>query len=144
MSTTMPSSGARRQSTSSMVATGVTGFAGVMLMTVGLLQVLAGFAAVLEDDVYVTGVAYTYELDLATWGWTHLVIGVVAAAIGVAVIAGSVIGRLVGIFLAVLGILSNFAFLPQSPTWSLVMIVFYVLVIWALFHQIAEDEDAAL
>lgn len=136
----MPASGTGRQSTKSMVSTGVAGFAGVMLITVGLMQILAGLTAVLGDELYVSGRAYAYELDLTTWGWTHMVIGVLAGAIGFAIVGGSTIGRLLGIFLAVLGILTNFAFLPQSPTWSLVIIGFNALVIWALFSQISEDE----
>lgn len=128
------------QSTRSAVATGVAGFAGVMLITVGLLQVLTGLAAILGDEIYVTGVEYTYALDLTAWGWLHLVLGLLAGLIGFAILLGSVMGRLAGIFLAVLGVLTNFLFLPQYPIWSLIIIGFNVLVIWALFTQISDDE----
>ena len=49
------------------LANGVSVFAGVMLATLGSLQILQGLAAVLKDDVFVRGVNYTYKFDVTTW-----------------------------------------------------------------------------
>ena len=64
--------------------------------------------------------------------WTHLLIGVVVAAAGFAVLAGQVWGRSVGVGVAVLSMLANFAFVPYYPVWSLLIIALDFFVIWAL------------
>ena len=53
-------------------------------------------------------------------------------AAGFAVMAGKTWGRIVGIILAVLSALANFAFIPYYPFWSLIIIAVDIFVIWAL------------
>ena len=71
---------------STSLAYGVTVFAGVMLATLGGLQILQGLAAVLKDDVFVRGVDYTYKFDVTTWGWIHMLIGVIGVAVGLGIL----------------------------------------------------------
>jgi hypothetical protein len=49
-----------------------------------------------------------------------------------AVLAGRIWGRVIGVILAALSALANFAFIPYYPVWSLVVITLDVFVIWAL------------
>jgi hypothetical protein len=51
---------------------------------------------------------------------------------GFAVLSGQTRGRTIGIILAALSALANFAFIPYYPVWSLVIIALDVFVIWAL------------
>jgi hypothetical protein len=51
---------------------------------------------------------------------------------GFAVFSGKTWGRTIGIILAVLSALANFAFIPYYPVWSLVIIALDVFIIWAL------------
>ena len=51
---------------------------------------------------------------------------------GFAVLTGKVWGRMIGVILAVLSALANFAFIPYYPFWSLTIIAVDVFVIWAL------------
>jgi hypothetical protein len=51
---------------------------------------------------------------------------------GFAVLSGQTWGRVIGIILASLSALANFAFIPYYPVWSLVIIGLDVFVIWAL------------
>jgi len=118
------------------VARGVASFAGVMLGIVSALQFLEGAAAVAGDTVFVGAPGYSYELDLTTWGWIHLGIGVAGLVVGVAIVLGSGYGYLGGILVAVLGAISNFVFLPYYPLWAVVLIGFNVLVLWAMCTQL--------
>ena len=59
----------------SMTAVGFTAFAGVMMVIVGVFQAIAGLGAILEDKVYVVGQKYVFTFDVTTWGWIHLLIG---------------------------------------------------------------------
>jgi len=131
-------------STKAIVSGGVGQFAGVMLAVVGVLQILQGIAAIAKDSVFAVGVKYTYEFDVTAWGWIHLFLGLVAVAVGIAIIAERTVGYLAGIAIAALGAVANFAFLPYQPWWSLLLIAFDVLVIWALCTQLSlgrVDED---
>ncbi|TCI97649.1 hypothetical protein [Aeromicrobium sp. IC_218] len=124
-------------STSELVALGVTAFAGFMLAIVGLFQVLQGLAAIGEDEVFVDGPKYTYELDVTTWGWVHLVVGVIAVLVAIGILVGNDVARIAGVVVAALACVSNFVFLPYYPWWSLAIIVFNVAVIWALCTQVS-------
>lgn len=116
------------------------GFGGAMLVVVSLFQVLQGISAVAEDTVYVTGVDYVYAFDVTTWGWIHIVLGVLALVAGIGVLVRQTWAFVTGIVLAGLACLANFAFIPYYPVWSLIIIAFYLLVIWALSTRFSRRE----
>jgi hypothetical protein len=111
---------------------GLTVFAGVMMVMAGGFQILNGLVALFNDSFYATTRDYVFKFDTTAWGWIHVLLGVVVAAAGLAILAGWLIGRIVGIALAALSAVANFAFIPYYPFWSLSIIVLDVLVIWAL------------
>ncbi|NPC96831.1 hypothetical protein [Nocardioides sp. zg-DK7169] len=128
------------ESAGSVFAAGVAAFAGVMLATVSVFQVLQAVAAIGEDDIYVRGREdYVWAFDVSTWGWVHLVIGVIGLAAGIGILTGQTWARVIGIVIAVLGCVTNFVFLPYYPFWAIVVLAFNVLVIWALCTRIARD-----
>jgi hypothetical protein len=136
MSTT---SSDRPEDERSIVAYGVTTFAGVLLTMVAFLQILEGITAIANDTIFVRGLNYTWQFNIQTWGWIHLVLGLVALATGIGIVMGQTWGYLIGVGIAGLSILSSFMFMPYYPFWSLAIIAFDVLVIWALCNQIAGD-----
>jgi len=89
--------------------------AGILLTTVGLLELLEGIAAVAEDQLFVAGVEYIYKFDFATWGWVHIVLGVVLAVIGIALITGAFWARVAAVIIAALSLIANFLWLPYYP-----------------------------
>jgi hypothetical protein len=119
-------------STKGTFAHGMAAFGGIVLATLGLFQFLEGLSAVFEDKVYVTSPDYVYSIDLTGWGWIHLVLGAIAVAVGIAILYGQTWALVAGIVIAVLSAVSNFAFLPYYPFWSMLVIALDVLVIWAL------------
>lgn len=118
--------------TRSNAAIGLIVFAGTMMMLVGVFQALQGFAGILSDEFYVTGARWTFAFDITVWGWIHLIVGIVIALAGVAVMRGVVWGRTVGVLLAALSAVLCFAWLPYYPVWGLLIIALNVFVIWAL------------
>ena len=124
------------------VALTTSGFAGTMLIMASLFQILQGIAAVALDTVYLTGVEYVYQLDMTSWGWIHIVVGVVALATGIGILTGRTWAYLMGIVLATLSSIANFAFLPYFPIWSGIVIAFNVAVIWSLCTLLASDNPA--
>src|SRR5690349_17713350 len=91
--------------------TGFVVFAGIMLLMLGGFQVIEGFVAIVRDEYYVvTRNGLLLTLDYTTWGWTHLIIGLIAVAAGIGVLAGQMWARIVGIVIAVISALANIAF----------------------------------
>lgn len=111
---------------------GLLVFAGTIMIVGGIFQALAGIVALFRNEVYVVGLNYIYSFDLTTWGWIHLIVGIVVAIAGAAVLTGQLWGRIVGVGLAVISMLTNFMFVPYYPLWSLLVIALDVFVIWAL------------
>ena len=113
-------------------ATGLTVFAGVMMIMAGAFQALSGLVALFENEFYVATRNYLLQFDATSWGWIHLLLGLLVLFAGFAVLAGRTWGRVVGIALAVLSALANFAFLPYYPFWAMTIIALDIFVIWAL------------
>jgi hypothetical protein len=113
-------------------ATGGVAFAATMMLIIGIFQAIAGISAISKDDLFVVSENYVFDIDLAAWGWIHLLLGVVVILAGVALIAGKVWGGLVGIVLATLSAVANFFLIPYYPVWSIVIIALAVWAIWAL------------
>lgn len=116
----------------STLAQGFIVFASVMMIMIGAFQVLIGLSGLFEDEIYVATPSYVLEFDTTVWGWIHLLLGVVVLFAGTAVLSGRVWGRIVGISLAVVSAVVNFAFIPYYPFWSMIIIALNVFVIWAL------------
>ena len=113
-------------------------FGGTVLATVGLFQFFEGLSAVLNDDVYVRTPNYVYQFDLTAWGWLHLIVGVIAVGVGIAVLMGQSWAMFVGIVMATLSLLMQFLFIPWQPIWALVIIAVNMAVIWALATRLGD------
>jgi hypothetical protein len=113
-------------------AVGFILFAAIMMIMAGIFQAVAGLVAIFENEFYVATRNYLFQFDATTWGWIHLILGVVVALAGWGVLAGQTWARVVGITLAVLSAVVNFAFIPYYPFWSLTVIALDIFVIWAL------------
>ena len=116
----------------SSIAVGFTAFAAVVMIMTGAFQAFQGLVAVLNDEFFVAGQKWTLSLDLTTWGWIHLLIGLLVLVAGFFVFKGAVWARVVGIAAAALSAVLNFMWLPYYPVWALIIIALDVMVIWAL------------
>ncbi|WP_328393478.1 DUF7144 family membrane protein [Nocardia sp. NBC_00416] len=114
------------------IAAGISITAAIMLLIVGVVSVLQGVAALVSDDFYVTDTDYVFAFDTTTWGWVHLVLGIVALICASGLMFGTVWGRYSALAIAALVTLANFLSLPYYPTWSVVIIALSVVVIWAV------------
>ena len=114
------------------LALGFIVFASVMMMMAGGFQALTGLVAIFENEFYVETRNYLVKFDATTWGWVHLLLGLLVFFAGFAVMSGKTWGRTVGIILAALSALTNFAFLPYYPFWAMTIIALDIFVIWAL------------
>jgi hypothetical protein len=116
--------------------TGWTGwvvFGGMMMMILGTFHAFQGLVALFKDEYYlVTSKGLTVNVDYTAWGWTHLLLGIVVALAGMALLAGQTWARVVAVILAFVSAVVNVGFLAAYPIWSSLMIGLDVLVIWAV------------
>lgn len=130
--------------TSRTVQTGWVGwiwFAGLVLVLVGTINAIEGLAAIVEDDVFVTtGGAGLLVFDLTTWGWVHLLFGVLQILAGLALFSGATWARITAIILVMLNVLGQIATLNAQPVWSVIVIVLDLLILWAL---VVHGEEAS-
>ncbi|MER5894852.1 hypothetical protein [Streptomyces sp. NPDC001876] len=113
-------------------ASGGVLFAGVLLLVDGVLAVIKGIAGIATDDVYTRINDYTFKFDVTSWGWIHLILGIVLVIVGVGILKGALWARGVGVGLAALNLIANFMWLPYQPVWAIVSIAIDAFVIWAL------------
>jgi hypothetical protein len=111
---------------------GWVAFAGVMLIVLGIFQAFAGLAGILEDELLVLTPDYLVQLDATTWGWIHMIIGLIVIASGFGIFSGNVLARTVGVLVAVGSMVSMFFWMPWYPVWAITIIAIDIAVIWAL------------
>ncbi len=113
-------------------ATGAILFAGIMMIVLGIFEAFQGLAAIVEDELFVVTENYILDFDVTTWGWIHLLLGLLVIFGGYALLAGRTWGRILGLILATVSAIVNFMWIPYYPFWSILMIALAVWVIWAL------------
>jgi hypothetical protein len=108
-------------------------FASILMVMIGALNVIQGLAALFRDEAYwvtLNGAVLTF--DVTTWGWIHLLLGILLILVGVMLMQGSTFARVVGIGLVALNLIAQFSWTTLYPFWALIVIAIDVLVIYAL------------
>ena len=113
-------------------AMGYATFAGFMLIISGFFQAIAGMVAIFDDEFYVVGREYVFQFDTTSWGWIHLIWGLIVLASGFGIFTGNVLARTVGVIAAALSALAAFAWMPYYPIWGIAIIALDIAIIWAL------------
>ena len=113
-------------------AMGWATFAAIMLMLGGVWGVIVGIAGVGQDDLYLVSPDWALEFSTTTWGWIHIIVGVILFLSGLGIFTGNVLARTVGVIVAGLSAIANFAWMPYYPVWSIVAIAVDIAIIWAL------------
>lgn len=107
-------------------------YAAVMMIILGAFNAVTGLTAIFSDDIYVRGANTVVVLDVGTWGWVHLVLGVAVAVTGFSLFKGALWATVVAILLVMLNMVTQMLMLPAYPFWSMLIIVVDALVLWAL------------
>jgi hypothetical protein len=121
-------------------ANGFILFACLMMILVGIWQALQGLVAIFKNEFYVATRNYLFQFDATTWGWIHLILGLLVAFAGWGLVSGRTWARVVAITLAVLSAIANFLFIPYYPFWALLIIAVDIFVIWSV---VAHGREAA-
>lgn len=113
-------------------AIGWTAFAAITMIMAGIFWAISGLVALFNDEFYVVTQRWIFEFDISTWGWIHLILGVVIGLAGFFLFKGATWARTVGVIIAVISAIIAFTWLPYYPVWAIILIVVSVAIIWAL------------
>ena len=114
---------------------GWAAFAGIVMIIAGAFDALLGLTAILQPGtttVIADGEGSVLLLDVAGWGWWHLIIGLAVVLVGIFVLRGATWARVIAIILVALNAVSQLALLGVQPWWSLIVIALDIIVIYAL------------
>jgi hypothetical protein len=108
-------------------------FGAVLVTVVGAFSVIEGLLALLTPTFFVTGGGRVLALNLAGWGWLHLVLGALVLVTGLGLLAGAPTwARSVALGLIAINMLVQLVWLPAFPIWSIIIVAFDLLVIYAI------------
>jgi hypothetical protein len=117
----------------------------MMMLILGGLQIIAGLVALFHKTFYVTAHGgWVVFNNYTTWGWINILIGILVLLAGMAVMGGKLWGRIVGSFIVALNAISNLAFLPAYPIWSIIALIIDGLVLYAITVHGGELKATAL
>lgn len=116
-------------------------FAAFLLLLGGFFQTIMGLTALLNDKFYAVASESLLVFDFTTWGWFHLLFGIVMLCVGTALFSGHMWARIVATVLAAVYVLEQFAFVSAYPIWSITAIVIGVFIIFALTVHGSEAKE---
>jgi hypothetical protein len=110
---------------------GLVTFAGVMLMIAAVLNTLYGIAAIDKANVFVHNARYVF-LDLQSWGWFVLALGVLQVFAALAIWRGVSWGRWFGVGCASANAILQVMWLPSYPILALTILPLDIVAIYGL------------
>jgi hypothetical protein len=110
------------------------GFAGLLMILIGILNVIQGLIAIIRDDYYLLASEQVIVFDLTTWGWVMLIWGALVALAGYALAMGAGWARWFTIVVVSLNVVLQLSFVGsgQYTLWALTVLVLNVLVLYAV------------
>ena len=123
---------------------GWIGFAGILMVIIGAVDLFQGLIAILEDEYFVPTRAGMLVVDLTTWGWLMLFWGALLALVGLGLLGAQPWARWFGVVLVSLNILVQLGFAGDSayPLWALTAIILNIVVLYALTARWTESTEA--
>jgi hypothetical protein len=110
-----------------------------MLVIVGLYHVLSGAAAIAESDSVTAQVQEVlYDIDIETWGWFWLIVGVAQLISAILLFSRSLTSAVIAMLGA--GISASFAvfIIFVAPLWAIAVLALDVGIIWIITANIED------
>lgn len=120
-------------------APGLAAFAGVLASMIGFFNLIYGLILLFNSEWVLISEEGALFLDVTAWAWLLVIIGAVQIAVAIGIFGGRPWARVTGIAWAVLISLVQMAFLNVHPIWSLLIIAFCVLMIYALASGLGSE-----
>ncbi|HEX8347398.1 MAG TPA: hypothetical protein VF657_22060 [Actinoplanes sp.] len=108
-------------------------FVSIIMLSAGVVTIVQGMVALLEDDFYLaSGAGLAVDVSYTAWGVALLVLGVALVAGACGMVTGYRWGRTIGVVAAGVNAMVNLAFAAAYPHWTVLAVSFDVIAIYAL------------
>jgi hypothetical protein len=112
---------------------GRVGFASVLLLVVGTLNIIYGIGALDDANIYANDTRFILT-NLNTLGWVLIVLGVLQLTGGFSLWSGNTYGRVIGLTAASLGAIGALLSIGGAyPWWSLGIFALCIYIIHGIF-----------
>jgi hypothetical protein len=120
---------------------GRVGFAAVLLLIAGAVNVIYGIGANAHASIFVNDTRFVLE-DLNALGWVLIILGIIQLTGGFSLLAGRAFGRVIGIVGGSLGAIGAlFSIGGRYPWWSLAVFFLCIYVVHGIVVY-GQDERA--
>jgi hypothetical protein len=125
---------------------GWIGFAGWLMIVIGVLDFFEGLIAVIRSEYYVLTANQIIVFDSTTWGWLTLLWGIVLVFIGWGLLSRSGWARWVSIVALTITIIEQLMYFGSAayPLWALTVLTLSIVVLYALIVRWDEAEAVAV
>lgn len=118
-----------------------TFFASVMMLVYAALLIVAGFAGIFNgDEAFRSTSGQLVIFNFVAWGWIHLIVGLLMAITGGALMTGRAWARVSGVLLVMAAILLNILIVGAYPGWSFTFLIFDALLLLSLMVPSGRDK----
>jgi hypothetical protein len=108
-------------------------FAAVVLIVGGAIDAFHGLQAIFgPNTAYFIAKIGIFSIDVRSWGWWHLILGLLLILIGVALLAGAKWARVTAIVLVAVNAIGQITLIQAQPWLSLGVLALDIVVIYAL------------
>jgi hypothetical protein len=107
-------------------------FATTVFIVLGVFNVIYGLTMLLNDEWLVFTADTVWYINLTTWGWITLIIGLVQFLVAWGVANAELWARIIGVIAAALALIGAFVTIPYYPWWSITVMVLATFLIWAM------------
>jgi hypothetical protein len=122
---------------------GRTAFAAFLLVLIGTTNIIYGFGALDDANVFVNDTRLIFD-NLNTLGWVLIILGLIQLTAGFSLMAGNVYGRVIGIIGGSLGALGALLSVGGAhPWWSLGVFALCVYVVHGIVVYGEEEKRTA-
>jgi len=113
---------------------GWIGFAGWLMLLVGVIDFFEGLIAIIRGQYYVLTANQIVVFDTTTWGWLTLLWGIVLLLAGYALLMRSTWARWFAIVVVSVNLIGQLGFLGSAtyPLWALTVVGLTFVILYAL------------
>jgi hypothetical protein len=114
--------------------TGWVGFAAIMLVIIGGINVFEGLIGIIRGSYYAIAPNQVIVFDTTTWGWITLILGLLFVLVGLALAAKSGWARWTAVAIIIINLFDTFGYLGSAgfTLWSLTSVTLQIVVLFAL------------
>jgi hypothetical protein len=116
---------------------GWIGFAGWLMLLVGIIDFFEGLIALIRGQYYFLTANQIVVFDTTTWGWLTLLWGIVLVLAGYALLMRATWARVFAIVVISINLIGQLGFLGSAayPLWALTVVGLTVVILYGLIAR---------